>query len=136
MSGVVNQRDEKKAKAAAARQAKKKIKVEWQGYVECYLNKDQKKELKELDESREYNLETLLSELTDSGYKVSFSKDQQQGTYTVTLYDQAPDSEFAGYALSGRGKSLWGGWTSICYKHFLILVDGWQRAAREDSDYD
>jgi len=136
MPGVINQRDEKKAKAAAKRAAAKKQKVEWQGYVECYLNKNQKEELAGMDCELDYPLLPIIEELTAEGYKISLSYDTAQGTATVTLYDQNPDSEFAGYALSGRGSSIRNAWASTCYKHFLVFADGWKATSKEASDFD
>jgi hypothetical protein len=126
---------ERKQKAAEKRAANKPVKVEWKGFVNCDLTADHKADLEGYDTETEFPLREGLEELAADGYKVSFSKDFKNNCEMAIMYDQNPQSDFAGYALVGRGSSVWDAWCALMYRHIVILSDGWNVEPKQTSRY-
>lgn len=74
-------------------------KVEWQGFVNVYLNSQEKQYIKE-NELDDNGLIDLVQRLADSNYKFSCSFSDRGGFYTVTAYGNTPDNPNAGWAMS------------------------------------
>lgn len=130
-----NAEAERKAKAAEKRRVNQPKKVEWKGFVECNLTAENKADLEGMDTETEFPFAEGMAELVDEGYKISFSYDAKNKTHMVTLYDQNPQSDFAGYALTGRGASVRDAWDALMYRHIIILSDGWEVQPKTQSRY-
>ncbi len=104
----------------------------WKGFVEVGLSDADKTELKAQDVELEAIYEEIDKVVTD-GYKVSFGMDKDGVTCRATLMDVQPDSPYAGYALSGRGRDPRHAFASVIYKHRVLLPDGWGAALEDTS---
>lgn len=130
-----NKEAERKQKAAERRAATKPVKVEWKGFVNCELTAEHKADLEGYDTPTEFPFREGMEELTAEGYKVSISWDAKNSCFMALMYDQNPQSDFAGYALVGRGESVWDAWCALMYRHIVILSEGWNIEPKQKSRY-
>lgn len=106
--------------------AKKKVdapaldKVQWQGFVNVYLTKQEKSHVK--DNPLDYaDALQFLSDASQAGYKVSITWTEPPGFFTVTLYGNRPGHPNAGWAMSLRHSDLL---TAISAVHHVAGEDG------------
>lgn len=105
--------------------------VVWQGFLNCGLNVEEKRELKELAMSGEFEYADLNG-LVDDGYKVTLNYSAKMRSYVVTLNDQNGESSFAGWSLSGQGSTLDKAFASLLYKHKYKWRDGWEHVGEPE----
>lgn len=129
MTGVVNARDEKRAREAQKRKEAKAAKEkasEWKGFINHDLSKADEENLESMDLETEFPLVEMLEELSRDGYKVTFTPPDRSGTYLVTVMDRSEGSDTCGYALCGRGRSLVDAWYAFAYRHVVVFPNGWE----------
>lgn len=80
-------------------------KVQWQGFVNVYLTRQEKEHVKSnpLDYA---DAVQFLADAAEAGYKVSVSYTPKPGFFTVTLYGNVPGHVNAGWAMSLRHADL------------------------------
>jgi hypothetical protein len=94
----------------------------WLGFVDVQLSDDQKRLLSGITLEPE-DVFSFLEEMTEDGYKVSFSQDKAHSCFLAAATGQDPENPNYGYTLVGRGPSLIGAVAALAYKH-RDLCDG------------
>lgn len=94
-------------------------KVQWQGFVNVYLNRTEKEHVKEHPLDYAAALQ-FLADCAEAGYKVSQTYTEKPGYFTVTLYGNRPGHPNAGWAMSLR------------HADFLVAVSALHHVAGED----
>jgi len=107
----------------------------WQGFISCELTTEDKTALRETETLWSDDAIKELEASLIQGYKVGMSFNQEQETFTVSLTDNDPNSEFGGYCLTGRGSSLENAFNALMYKHLVRLKDGWKNVAVKRDEY-
>jgi hypothetical protein len=99
--------------------------IEFKGYIDCILSKEQKDDWK----SRVYSDTEILDafeRLEDSGYRLGCSWDEYNECYSATLSPTDSNDPNAGYILTGRGRDARGAASQLLYKHLIVLDGDWQ----------
>jgi hypothetical protein len=113
--------------ATGSTQAKER--AVWLGFVDIALSDEQRAFVSEMNFTEESAF-SFLEELTDEGYKVSFTADTAHKSFITTATGSNPDCLNKGYSLSGRGPTLIGSLASLAFKHVTICDRGiWSNAA-------
>ena len=94
-------------------------------FVNISLTADEKERLGEFAaDSRNHSL-SEISALSVEKYKVSFSRDKDNGAYTVSLTDMDTSRQSFGWILVGRGSTPINAWCALYYKHTVLLGRDW-----------
>ena len=107
--------------------AKKKVgapKFGDNNFINYSLSNEQKAELKAKPFSPE-DFDSLLDQVTDSGYKVSFSYDTFNECYAVFLTPKDEKSINKGLILTARGSTNIKAFKQACYLHFTLFDENW-----------
>lgn len=107
-----------KAKSSAGADKK----VTWQGFVNVYLNRQEKEHIKKNVLSDSAAVE-FISEAAENGYKFSVSYAAKAGYYTATLYGNTAGGANAGWAMSLRHADFL---TALSALHHVVSQDGWK----------
>lgn len=98
--------------------------INFKGFAQIQLLEADIEQIEEhLPKSTEY-LQSLLH-LVPYGYKLAFTRDSENGTYTATLFDNRKSSPTAGWMLSGDADTLEGAITVLAYKHYNKANEVW-----------
>ena len=102
------------------------------GFLNCYLNKQDEEKLAAMDLGEEFPLSDLPV-VVGWGYKVTFSYSEYSQSFVCTMTDKVPDSPFENWAISGGGSSVEDAFASLLYKHRVKGVGGWELNHSRDS---
>lgn len=127
IAGLKQEKAKEKYRERKARQAANS-RPEWKGFVACELTTADRDLLEQGAMSYEDAWEGLV-DIIPEGYKLSFSWDDKNDTFTASLTGGAGTGDNAGWCLTGRGSSLDGAIISLAYKHFTKLQRAWNAAA-------
>lgn len=94
-------------------------KAKWQGFINVYLSKEDKKQIKSNLLSDRDIIEFIVR-AAELDYKFSVTQSADGKTYTVTLYGMLTTNVNGGYALSARHADLVTAITAVNY----IMADG------------
>lgn len=97
-------------------------KVTWQGFVNVYLNSQEKKQIKENLLSEDHAF-IFIQTAAEVGYKFSLTYSEKGGFYSATLYGNTPGGANAGFAMSLRHADAC---TAISALSFAVGEDGWK----------
>jgi hypothetical protein len=107
---------------------------EWQ-FVRHQMTRDEKTAFREWQLTGE-DLVNMLDRLVDGSYKVSVSSDDYNKCNQATLTCKDTKSDDYGYILVGRASSAFDALKVVLYKHYVLLVDGWQNWVEREADDD
>jgi len=98
---------------------------EWKGFVERPLSDD---ELQQADDYKikPAELAEAMCALSEAGYDIKLSYNQQHKSASATIVDQRPNLRTSGYALSARGTNCVDAFKLLLYKHTVLLAQDWQ----------
>lgn len=99
----------------------------FKGFIEYDLTEQEKKDLKQ----REFDLviaNTVMTNLVQAEYRVSFGFDFYNSTFTCSLSHKDPKHENAGWVLVGRGSEPIKALKQVAYKHFDVFSEVWHNA--------
>lgn len=95
-------------------------KVQWQGFVNVYLTREEKQLVK--DNPLDYaDACQFIADAAEAGYKISVTYTEKPGFFTVTLYGNQPGHPNAGWAMSLRHADLL---TAVSALHHVAGEDG------------
>jgi len=122
----------------------KKTNPDWLGFVQCDLDTEKKRQFSAWLET-ETTVATLwerMVELCESGYKCSFTFNENTGAWTCSLSGtvSAPENS-QGYALTARAGDVNRALGALIYKHDVVLGGDWSKGKptaiqnRNDGDW-
>lgn len=116
--------------------ASKGGKVEFKGFYNPVLNADIKTAVKALTHSESAFCDRLF-EMVDAGLKVSFTTDTARTHFNVSVFDQRPKSDSAGYVFSIKHADIQ---LAVGLAWLLVFEihegKGWGRFLNDEADYD
>ena len=98
------------------------MKVTWRGFVNVYLNPQEKDYVKNHILSDAQIVE-FIGEAAENGYKYSATYSRHGNFFTVTLYGNTPGQPNAGYAMSLRHADFA---TAVSALSFVVGEEGWK----------
>lgn len=101
-------------------------------FINIHLVKADEEWLSNCDAEVEFPLGAVF-DLVQEGFKVSFSEDVRNASFTCSLTDTRESSPFHKHILTGRGATAFDSWLSLAYKHFQIAEGDWHNIASENA---
>lgn len=103
-------------------------------YIRYELSVEDKRVLagREFDTDRVFD---QLDALVGAGYKFSVGLQSDGSAYLASLYDRDTESPFAGYTLTGRGRSFTNAIAALLFKHFDIFDGQWPGQSTSDDEW-
>lgn len=121
MSVTKKQLDEKQGRA---KRPGSKKKVEWQGFVNCPLDKGDKDALAAYVETSEIVISDIIA-IVENGFKFGLRLNEKDGSFIATFMDCDVSSNLAGFMLSAFGSSASNATLALIYKHNYKWRAGW-----------
>lgn len=101
-----------------------KPKVEWQGYVNVELNKQDKDEITKIKNPAEY-VDTVVTDLVANGYSMKVRYDDYNQCFAASFYCENSADPNAGWCLSMRGNDWFTALFRLCFVHGTLLSGTW-----------
>lgn len=115
-----------RAMEMAGKSTKKQSSAEWKGFIDCRLTEEQVEGLMMWELSYEDVWVALTGELSGN-YRFTLSFNSQNDHFVAALTG-GEGSPNQGYTLSSFAPDVDTAVRALCYKHFVVLEQDWQRA--------
>lgn len=94
-------------------------------FLSLSLDATDKKWLGENELGKQFPL-SLVFDLAEHGYKVSFSPDWEHKRFICSLVSKREGDASNNHCISGSGASPEKSWYSLAYRHFIKLEESWK----------
>lgn len=102
-----------------------KVKVEWKGYVNYDMTKDQGKAAKEFLLKNPEFTQQALQEVVEDGYSLKVNWSEHVKGVSAGLYCQNAELPNAGYCLTQHSANVGIAIEKVLYVHFRLLGKSW-----------
>jgi len=94
-------------------------------FINHNFTPDDKAKFKEWAASSMAQLGDIIDRLTDDGYRITLKPDDYTGAYACFLQAISPDSDNAGFILTGRSHSSSMALLAAVYRHYVLFEGDW-----------
>lgn len=101
-------------------------------FINISLGQAEKEELEELLSRSVFDL-SLVFDLVQDGFKVSFSEDPEHHSFICSFTDTRKGSPTEKYILTGRGSSPVASFYAAYYKHVSVAGGNWVQYIERDN---
>lgn len=108
-----------------------RAKVDWKGYVNYDMTKEQGKVAKQFFIDNPMYAEMAMQEAVENGYSIKINWSEHVKGISAGLYCQNPELGNAGYCLTQHSNNAALALAKVLYVHFQLLGGSWDANGRE-----